>query len=85
VPAPVKFDEARLPKKMGARSPVRGLEIEHAFVFICTESTKCRQSVGVVRHDYHAAIDEIIINYSGTLERFAGDGGFRTGRLRKLF
>ncbi len=25
--------------------------------------------------EYHAAIGEIIIKYSGTLERFAGDGG----------
>ena len=24
--------------------------------------------------DYHAAIGEIIVKYSGTLERFAGDG-----------
>jgi adenylate cyclase len=24
--------------------------------------------------DYHAAIGEIIIKYSGTLERYAGDG-----------
>jgi class 3 adenylate cyclase len=24
--------------------------------------------------DYHAAIGEIIINYNGTLERYAGDG-----------
>ena len=28
----------------------------------------------IARRDYHAAIGEIIIKYSGTLERYAGDG-----------
>ena len=27
-----------------------------------------------LRRDYHAAIGEIIINYNGSLERYAGDG-----------
>ena len=32
------------------------------------------EDVMALLHDYHAAIGEIIIKYSGTLERFAGDG-----------
>ena len=32
------------------------------------------EDVMVLLRDYHAAIGEIIIKYSGTLERFAGDG-----------
>jgi class 3 adenylate cyclase len=28
----------------------------------------------VLLRDYHAAIGELIIKYSGTLERYAGDG-----------
>src|SRR6201996_206627 len=32
------------------------------------------EDVMALLHDYHAAIGEIIIKYSGTLERYAGDG-----------
>ena len=32
------------------------------------------EDVMALLHDYHAAIGEIIVKYSGTLERFAGDG-----------
>jgi len=33
------------------------------------------EDVMALLRDYHAAIGEIIIKYSGTLERYAGDGG----------
>ena len=32
------------------------------------------EDVMALLRDYHAAIGEIIVKYSGTLERFAGDG-----------
>jgi len=32
------------------------------------------EDVMALLRDYHAAIGQIIIKYSGTLERFAGDG-----------
>ena len=32
------------------------------------------EDVMALLRDYHAGIGEIIINYSGTLERYAGDG-----------
>jgi adenylate cyclase len=32
------------------------------------------EDVMTLLRDYHAAIGEIIIKYSGTLERYAGDG-----------
>jgi class 3 adenylate cyclase len=38
-----------------------------------TESSDAEDVMALLR-DYHAAIGEIIINYSGTLERYAGDG-----------
>ena len=38
-----------------------------------TESADAEDVMALLR-DYHAAIDEIIIKYSGTLERYAGDG-----------
>ena len=38
-----------------------------------TESADAEDVMALLR-DYHAAIGEIIIKYSGTLERYAGDG-----------
>src|SRR6476619_5729860 len=38
-----------------------------------TESADAEDVMALLRH-YHAAIGEIIIKYSGTLERYAGDG-----------
>ena len=38
-----------------------------------TESSDAEDVMALLR-DYHAAIGEIIINYSGALERYAGDG-----------
>ena len=38
-----------------------------------TESADAADVMALLR-DYHAAIGEIIIKYSGTLERYAGDG-----------
>jgi GAF domain-containing protein len=38
-----------------------------------TESADAEDVIALLR-DYHAAIGEIIIKYSGTLERYAGDG-----------
>ena len=38
-----------------------------------SESSDPEDVIALLR-EYHAAIGEIIINYSGTLERFAGDG-----------
>ena len=38
-----------------------------------TESADAEDVMALLR-DYHAAIDEIIIKYNGTLERYAGDG-----------
>jgi GAF domain-containing protein len=38
-----------------------------------TESTDAEDVMSLLR-DYHAAVGEIIIKYSGTLERYAGDG-----------
>jgi class 3 adenylate cyclase len=38
-----------------------------------TESADA-EDVMALLHDYHAAVGEIIIKYSGTLERYAGDG-----------
>jgi adenylate cyclase len=34
------------------------------------------EDVMALLRDYHAAIGQIIIKYNGTLERFAGDGGW---------
>ena len=38
-----------------------------------TESADAEDVMALLR-DYHAAVGEIIIKYSGTLERYAGDG-----------
>ena len=38
-----------------------------------TESADAEDVMALLR-DYHAAIGEIIIKFSGTLERYAGDG-----------
>ena len=38
-----------------------------------TESADAEDVMALLR-DYHAAIGEIVIKYSGTLERYAGDG-----------
>ena len=38
-----------------------------------TESADAEDVMALLR-DYHAAIGEIIIQYNGTLERYAGDG-----------
>jgi len=38
-----------------------------------TESADAEDVMALLR-DYHAAIGEIIINYNGSLERYAGDG-----------
>ena len=38
-----------------------------------TESADAEDVMALLR-DYHAAIGELVIRYSGTLERYAGDG-----------
>ena len=50
-----------------------------------TESADAEDVMALLR-EYHAAIGEIIIRYSGTLERYAGDGVmvvFKTAHTRK--
>jgi len=45
-----------------------------AFHLVATYNVPPRELREALLRDYHAAIGEIIIKYSGTLERYAGDG-----------